>query len=476
MKNLFKIIFVLAFVLSSCGGSKVFNICEYGAVGDGVTIDSDAIDKAIEAAAEAGGGVVRVPEGIYACHTIHLANNVDLLIEEGAVIKAASHTIGAGYDAPEENPFNAYQDFGHSHWCNSLIYGIGLENITISGGGIIDGELLSDGFTFVKKSTSIDCDFTLEDGAANKAIALKECRNVTLKDITISRGGHFALLATGVDGLVIEGLTVDTNRDGLDIDCCKDVMIRNCTINSCFDDAVVLKTSYALGRYKPCENITISNCKISGYLVGSLLDGTKREFGENRKSWHSGRIKLGTESSGDYRNIKVNNCSLEYCGGLHVESTDGALIENISFSDITIDRCTDSPIFVMIGSRLRSPEGKQVGTIRGVEFKNITSKDARADYGVIVTGYRNNKVYDITFDNVTLHSVGGMSCDNDKVVLEIEKQYPDPKTFGKMPSSGLYLRHVDGAILRDLNFSFTNPDSRPVIIKEDCVNIISNNQ
>ncbi len=473
---------IIAFSLGlyACDSTEVYDIRNYGAVGDGIWIDSPAINEAILDAANDGGGTVMIPEGIYSCHSIRLASNVNLVLEEGAVIKAAPHTIGQGYDAPEANPYDSYQDFGHSHWCNSLIYGIGLKNISISGKGMIDGENLSDGFTFSKRATNIDCDFSLEDGVGNKSIAFKECKNVTIRDITIRKGGHFCLLATGVDSLTIEGITVDTNRDGLDIDCCSHVVIKGCSVNSYRDDAIVMKSSFALGRYKACEDIVISDCAISGYLVGSLLDGTKKHLEDSNMTNHatrsSGRIKLGTESTCDFRNISVNNCKLDYCGGLHVESTDGAVIDNISFSDITIDRCSDSPIFVMIGARLRSPEGRELGSISNVSFKNITSTNARADYGSIITGYHHRKIKGITLENVSLHSMGGILQIPSLPVPELEKQYPDPKSFGRMPSSGLYLRHIDGITLRNVRTSCETPDARENILASDCSNLLTYNE
>ena len=112
------------------------------------------------------------------------------------------------------------------------------------------------------------------NGSGNKAIALKLCRNVLLRDVSILNGGHFALLATGVDNLTIDNVKIDTNRDGFDIDACRNVRISNCSVNSPNDDAIVLKSSFALGYARANENLTITNCLVSGYDIGSLLDGS----------------------------------------------------------------------------------------------------------------------------------------------------------------------------------------------------------
>ncbi len=108
----------------------------------------------------------------------------------------------------------------------------------------------------------------------NKAIALKLCRNVILRDFTILYGGHFGILATGVDNFTVDNLKMDTNRDGIDIDCCSAVRVSNCTINSPYDDGICLKSSYGLGYAKSTDDVTITNCQVSGYDLGTFYDGT----------------------------------------------------------------------------------------------------------------------------------------------------------------------------------------------------------
>ena len=214
-------------------GPAYFDVRDYGAKGDGRAIDTPAVNKAIDAAAAGGGGTVRFPPGNYLCYSIRLRSHVALLIEHGATIVAADQPQAgqSGYDDFEPNPFGdlVYQDFGHSHWHNSLIWGENLEDVAITGTGRIWGRgLLRNGGT--------------TPGQGNKTIALKLCRNVVLEDFTIVQGGWFALLATGVDDLTISRVTVDTNRDGFDIDCCRNVRVSDCTINSPRDDGLCLKS------------------------------------------------------------------------------------------------------------------------------------------------------------------------------------------------------------------------------------------
>ena len=184
-----------------------------------------------------------------------------------------------GYDPPEPNQWDKYQDFGHSHWHNSLIWGEGLSNISICGPGRIWGRGLSRG----------EGDKALAPGVGNKSISLKNCHNVTLRDISILHGGHFAILATGVDNLTIDNLLIDTNRDGIDVDCCRNVRISNCSVNSPWDDGICPKSSYALGYARPTDHVTITNCYVTGgYEEGTLLDATYKRIGPDYKAPRNG--------------------------------------------------------------------------------------------------------------------------------------------------------------------------------------------
>src|SRR5215813_8927361 len=242
-----------------------FDVRKYGAKGDGKALDSPAINKAIDAAAAAGGGTVLFPAGTYRSFSIRLKSNVALYLDQGATILAADPRDGDGkYDPPEPNQWDQYQDFGHSHWHNSLIWGENLENVSILGPGRIWGKGLvrSGGQSRTKEQTDAlekagpdpkagpfgypNARDAVEPGWGNKAISLKLSRNVIIRDISILHGGHFAILATGVDNLTIDNVKIDTNRDGIDVDACKNVRISNCTVNSPFDDAICPKSSYAL--------------------------------------------------------------------------------------------------------------------------------------------------------------------------------------------------------------------------------------
>jgi polygalacturonase len=454
--KLFLLMLACTFCISA-GAQKVFyNVKDFGAKGDGVAIDSDPINKAIQAASDAGGGTIYFGPGNYLSYTIRLKNNISLFIDRGAAIVSAKEVNGAGYDAPEPNAFDKYQDFGHSHWKNSLIYGEGLHDISITGQGLIWGKGLS-------RSTNQPA------GGGNKAIALKLCYNVTLQDFSILHGGHFALLATGVDNLAINNLKVDTDRDGFDIDCCKNVRVSNCTVNSPFDDGICLKSSFGLGYSKATENVTITNCQVSGYDEGTLLDGTfQRNYKKYSDGSTTGRIKFGTESNGGFKNITISNCVFDYSRGLALESVDGALLEDVTITNITMRDITNAPIFIRLGARMRGPDSLKVGTCRRIIISNLVAYNVDFRHGCIISGLPGYEIEDLQLSNIRIYYTGGGPKDSiNRVVPEFEKDYPEPYRWKIMPSYGFFIRHVKNLKMHDIQTSFVKEDARPPFILDD---------
>ncbi|NYF78191.1 polygalacturonase [Granulicella arctica] len=456
----------------------LFDIRTYGAVGDGKTVDSPAINKAIEAAAAVGGGTVIVPSGTWVCFSIRLKSHVSIYLAQGATILAADSPLpgettgykGGTYDAAEPNTvWDAYQDYGHNHWHNSLFWGEGLDDLSITGPGLIHGKGLSHG-----RGRGHDVDiapFVAEQpGVGNKAIALKNCRNVIFRDFSILKGGHFGLLLTGVDNLTIDNLTIDTDRDGMDIDCCKNVRVSNCSVNAPWDDAICPKSSYALGYAKPTENMTITNCIVTGsYVLGSVLDGTFKKYGSDAKIPRNGRIKCGTESNGGFKNITISNCVFEGCEGLALESSDGALCEDITISNLTMRDLVSAPLFFRLNARLRGPkESTQVGTLQRILVDNVTSYDCNARICSILSGIPDHAIQDVKLSNIYLHHKGGFHSEWLKVVPpELVDKYPDPSPFGPLPSQGLYLRHVRNLELGHVEVAASAPDPRPSFYLQD---------
>ena len=451
-----------ATVQSAATRQSVYDVRAFGAAGDGKTLDTTAINKAIEAAAAAGGGTVLFPAGTYRCFSIRLKSNIVLSLGPGSAILAADsrpERDGGGYDPPEPNAWDKYQDFGHSHWHNSLIWGEEIHDISILGQGLIWGKGLSRG----------SGDTALVAGIGNKSISLKNCRNVILRDLSILHGGHFAVLATGVDNLTIDNLTIDTNRDGIDIDCCRNVRVSNCSVNSPWDDAICLKSSYGLGFARSTDQVTITNCYVTGgYEEGTLLDGTFKRIGPDYKAPRNGRIKLGTESNGGFRNVTISNCVIEDCRGLALESVDGALLEDVAISNITMRGITDVPMFLRLGSRMRGPEGIPVGTLRRVSISNIVVSHSASGQACLITGIPGHLIEDVKLCNIFIFHEGGGTPENASIQPEeLENVYPDPNRFGAMPAHGFFIRHVQRLDMRDVDIRTVKEDLRPAFVLDD---------
>jgi polygalacturonase len=447
---------------SEVNAAEWFNVRKFGAVGDGSTVDTPAINKAIEAAAAAGGGTVFFPAGTYASYSIRLKSFVALYLDPGATILAASTPLdgmtSGGYDAAEpQGVWEPYQDYGHNHWHNSLIWGEGIHDVAILGPGLIWGKGLSRGHDSEKNLPD-----TKKPGVGNKAIALKNCHNVILRDFSILQGGWFGILATGVDNLTIDNLKIDTNRDGIDIDCCRGVHVSNCTVNSPWDDAICPKSSFALGYARATENVTIANCYVTGnYEIGSVLDGTWKRLGADFKVTPTGRIKCGTESNGGFKNIAISNCVFESCRGLALETVDGAQCEDITFTGITMRDVRNAPMFLRLGTRMRGPKDAKPGTLKRVILSNITSYGA-SQLPSIISGVPGIAVEDIKISDVYLHQVGGGSAAMGAIEPpEKENEYPEPTMFGELPACGWFVRNARNLEVSNVEIATEHADARP---------------
>ena len=465
-KQLTTLLFTLYFGAAMATG--VFNVRDYGAKGDGKTLDSPAINAAIEAAVHDGGGQVFLPAGTYLSGSIRLKSNIELHLSAGSTILAAPASMKA-YDPSESfGGFPEYQDGGHTYFHNSLIWAEGQTNVSITGHGMIDGQGLTKKDTEkagVVQGGSI--------GTGDKAIALKLCRNILIRDVTIFRGGHFAIIVTGCDRGTIDNVTIDTNRDGIDIDCCKYITVSNTKVNTPNDDAIVLKSSYALKKAVPCEHILITNCLVTGYKLGTFLDGTYQPEAVN---WVCGRIKLGTESNGGYRNITISNCTCMWSSGLAFEEVDQGCMENICVTNIAMEHVHHYPIYITTGCRNRGPkEVTQPSSARNIQISNIIATDCDSLCSIIVTGMKDEPIRNVWLSNIRLTFRGGGT--KDLVKRDYREQgtnYPEPRWAGPTPAYGLYARHVEGLHVNDVTFRYERPEYRPAIILDDVRNATLN--
>ena len=438
-----------------------FNVKDYGAAGDGTTLDHEALNRAIVAASASGGGCVTVPAGTYLCGSIRLKSNVELHLQAGARIVAAPASMKA-YDESEPFDFPEYQDGGHTYFHNSLIWADGEQNVSITGPGMIDGEGLTKRDT--EQAGNVQGGSI---GTGDKAIALKQCKNILIRDITIFRGGHFAIIVTGCERGTIDNVTIDTNRDGIDIDCCKYLTVSNSKVNTPTDDAIVLKSSYALKRPVLCEHILITNCLVTGYKLGTFLDGT---YQPEKVNWVCGRIKLGTESNGGYRNITISNCTCMWSSGLAFEEVDQGRMENITVSNISMSHVHHYPIYITTGCRNRGPkEVTRNSSARDIYISNVVADDCDSLAGIIVTGMKGEPIRNVSLTDIRIqYRGGGQQVDNP--YREQGTNYPEPRWAGPTPAYGLFARHVDGLTLRNVQFELQKPDERPEIVTDDVQN------
>ncbi|MCM1183209.1 MAG: hypothetical protein NC337_07530 [Roseburia sp.] len=354
-----------------------FYITDFGASTDAAAqTNTRAINEAVKKASSVMGGTVVIPEGTFYTYTIRLQSNVNLFLEEGAVIAAAmtdisdahetQHSEGGNYDEPEVNPYVGLQDHGHSYFANSLVYGADLENIMIYGKGLFTGGRFDEEsglLTYVLQGADpAEPDSRGANGHrgawfGNKGLALVRCRNIVFQDFSVTIGGHFAIIAEGCDNLYVEHILIDTTRDAFDIDCCQNVTVRDTVCNSLTDDALCVKASFGAGQFCPARNILIEDCVVSGYDAGSVYAGsyTRDKLAAQDRCGPTGRVKLGTESSCGYHQVTVRRVRFDRSRGFALEAVDCSALTDIIFTDCTMDNVSSSPIFIRAGDRGRFP-------------------------------------------------------------------------------------------------------------------------
>jgi polygalacturonase len=428
-----------------------FNVRDHGATGAGKTLDTAALQAAIDACAAAGGGTIVFPAGKYLSGTLVLKSRVALWLHSGAVLLGSTELK----DYPSLVPaFRSYTDVNYVE--RSLIYAERVEDVAIFGQGIINGQgeapafKLGGGRDHYKQRPFL--------------IRMIECQRVLVRDITLLNSPMWVQHYLACDDLVIDGVTVhslvNANNDGLDLDGCQRVRVANCSITS-GDDAIVLKSSSP----RPCRSVTITNCHLSS---------------------RCNAFKCGTESTGGFFDITVSNCVIEdtrLCA-IALEMVDGGILDGVSISNLRIRRSRGG-IFLRLGNRARpylaegpgggsgthvSPPGTPVpgvGQFRNIQISNITG-DGGDITGCAIAGLPGHPLENVTLAGIQLSFAGGGGPeDARRDPPEKETDYPEYKMFGRLPAFGFFCRHVRGLRLHDVQVGTVTPDARPGLVCHD---------
>lgn len=454
------ILVVLAFSflinLSLKASSVYYSVMDYGAKGDGTSLDTKAVQQAIDAANKNGGGTVFFPAGKYLSGTIFFRSNVSIYLDAGATL-LGSKNLG---DYPKT--ICEYRSYTDNYTVRSLIYAEKVDNISIMGMGTVDGQ----GAAFNHFQTKED------PGYKQRPYMFRfiECKNIKVRDITIINSPMWVQHYLACEDVLIDGITVNSfvawNNDGIDIDSCSEVRISNCNINS-GDDAIVLKAT----SDRPCKNVVVTNCIISS---------------------HCNAFKLGTESNGGFMNIAFNNSVIHSTrlAGIALEMVDGGNLERISIDNISMENC-GTAIFIRLGNRARpflskGPGGGNaawtldnkkdaiipgMGLLSDVMISNIQATGI-GKVGCSITGIPDHPVQNITLKNVRIEYIGGGTSDLiDRDIPEVEKNYPEYGMFGTLPSYGFYVRHANNIRFENLELEYKDKDHRPAVIFEDVQNL-----
>ena len=429
---------VTPLVADTASAAGIFNIRDYGASGNGSTNDTAAIQRTIDAAANAGGGTVLVPSGTYkSANSIHLKSNITFQLDAGSTIIGAS---GTGYDSPEANPYDQYQDYGHSHFHNAMMWGDNISDIAFVGSGTLDG-----GDHLITGNPG--------SGQADKILSLTRCHGLTLNGIQFRRGGHFAILVNNCDTITSDRLRINTaeDRDGWNIISATNVTITNADLNA-NDDALAFKSDYALGAKLPNGHVTVTDSHLSAGCCNALM--------------------FGSETCGDFTDYNFQRITITGAdkSGLGMVSMDGAVISDVHYRDITMSGVR-SPIMQKIGTRRRCGNSPGVGRIRNITYDNITGTGATPSFSPTLWGESgSNRISDVTFTNVNLTVPGGNGTMSTGVPSNDPTNY-NPNSIGTRPAYGWYLRNTNNVTFRDSSVRFAANDGRPAVIANSAGNV-----
>lgn len=410
---------------------------QFGAVADGRTESTKALQKAIDECAASGGGVVTFAPGRYLTGTLFLRSHVELHLERGAYILGDTRVTDR----------NLYPRRG-------LIYAEDIEDAGISGQGTIDGQ--SDTEAFLAQG------FRVNDGKRPNGLYFYRCRNISFSDFNLLNAGSWTFRLQECDGVRITGINLRSlaqgNNDGIDVDA-RNVTIANCHIEA-EDDGICLKSDNP--DFMP-ENITVTNCVIAS---------------------NCNPIKFGTASYAGFRNVVISNCVvhrttetniwhweeqyddlprgvLTGLAGIAIESADGGLIEHVAISNIAMDGII-TPIFICLNKR----HGDGKGVIRDVTISDLTAT-CEGNIPCLISGIPGSRISDVMLRNIHVEHQGGQHPMTERL-RESLTDYPENRMYGRRnPACGLFVRHADNVRVQGFTAKMRQPDERPAIVADD---------
>ena len=417
-----------ALLIGALLAAPFHNIRDHGAKGDGVAKDTRAVQAALDAAAKEGGGIVLFPPGRYLSGTLHLRSNVTLQIPAGATLVMSPDN--ADFDPYEKFPYDTHADNETSFFRYALLAGEDVHDVAILGQGVIDGNRSKRG--------------------GPKPVALKRCQRVAIRGLTIKNAPNYSISFLGCDWVEVDGVTVlNAYSDGIDPDSSRYVRISNCFIDS-WDDAICPKASLALGTPRSTEHVTVTNCVLSTSC---------------------NNIKLGTESSGDFKNLAFSNCVMfrrpgarRPISGVSIESVDGSHIDGIVVSNLAMQD-VDTPVFIRLGNRGRGLSPPVPGSLANVSISNLVATGALRTCPI--AGLPGHPVRGVTLSDINITFQGGEQTAGKREVPEYPEKYPEATMFGLLPAYGLWARHVEGLTLRNVRLRTERADARPALLFDD---------
>ncbi|RTE54011.1 glycoside hydrolase family 28 protein [Arenibacter aquaticus] len=423
--------------------AKDFNVLDYGAKGDGTTLDTRAVQSAIDACTQNGGGRVLIPSGTTVLiGTIYLKDYVTLHVENGAVLLGSPNYQDYSADTHK----NMYKNEPHMDRC--LIFAKDARSIAIEGYGTIDGN-------------GHQKNFTKANGGRPMMVRFVNVTDIHLSYITLINPAAWTSAWLYCNNISVSGINiisrVNNNGDGLDFDGCTNVRVVNSNFDNS-DDSICLQASRP---DRPCKNITVSNCHFS----------TK---------W--GGMRIGLLSRGNIESVTVTNCTFKNIqdSGLKIQQNEGGEMKNMVFSNLVMEN-VPRPIFMSFTQQrasMETPEGElePLKRMHNFSFSNVVVDNSMLDKNsaFFLTGFPGHRIEDISIKDVQFGvSGGGTAEDANKLEIKEYTQevlngwWPEFSLVGTLPASGIYARHIDGLVIDNFNLIVLNKDLRDPIVLDD---------